>query len=341
MKVVLSTNRNPHFATIAEYIEDAFRSSGCRTLFFDNSEFLVPGRIREKVRPLHRADLKRINNKLISEIRSFQPSLFVEAGGHRILPETVQAINAHGIRTALWTIDPPLDFAAVMEAAPHYDHVFTGGSEAYDILKEGGIQHLTWLPFACDPAVHIPQPLTKAEKSTYGADIAFVGSMHPGLYPFRVRFLEAISNFNLAVWGPGSSTLPPDSPLKEHIRGEKTPPDTWTKIYSAAKIVLCMHYKDPDGKIPCHQASPRVYEALACGAFLMVDAQRDVLASFNDREELVIFRDREELRELVRYYLTRPEERRLIAEAGRKKALAKHTYRHRIDDMLQVVTQHA
>jgi len=339
MKVVLSTNRNPHFATIAEYIEDAFRSSGCRTLFFDNSEFLVPGRIREKVRHLHRADLKRINNKLISEIRSFQPSLFVEAGGHRILPETVRAIKAQGIQTALWTIDPPIDFEPVLQAASEYDFVFTGGSEAYDILKEGGIQHLTWLPFACDPAVHKPHVLTDVEKSTYGADIAFVGSMHPGLYPFRVRFLEAIGDFNLAVWGPGSSTIPPDSPLKEHIRGEKTPPDTWIKVYSASKIVLCMHYRDPDNRIPCHQASPRVYEALACGAFLMVDAQRDVLASFNDREDLVIFRDRDELRELVRHYLTRPEERRMIAQAGRKKALEKHTYRQRIEAMLKVVMQ--
>lgn len=340
MKVILSTNRNPHFITIAEYIDDAFRASGHEILFFDNSAFLIPGRIREKVRHLHRADLKRINNKLISEIKSFQPDLFVEAGGHRILPETVRVIKSHGTRTALWTIDPPIDFEPVLQAVSHYDFVFTGGSEAHDILKDKGIKNLSWLPFACDPTVHKPFPLTEYEKNLFGADIAFVGSIHPELYPSRVRFLEAISDFNLAVWGPGSSTIPPDSPLKEHVRGEKTPPDTWIKIYSASKIVLCMHYRDPANRIPCHQASPRVYEALACGAFLMVDAQRDVLASFNDREELVIFRNREELRELLKYYLERPEERRTIAEAGRRTALEKHTYSNRIEDMLKVVMHH-
>ena len=340
MKVAFSTNRNPHFITIAEYIENAFRASGCRTFFFDNSEFIIPGRIREKVQHLHRADLKRINNKLMSGLKSFQPALFVEAGGHRILPETVQAIKARGIRTALWTIDPPIDFEPVLNAAFHYDFVFTGGSEAYEILKKKGIQKLTWLPFACDPTVHKPHLLTEDEKNFYGADIAFVGSMHPELYPSRVRFLEAISDFNLAAWGPGSNVIPPESPLKKRIHGEKTPPSIWTKIYSNAKIVLCMHYKDPDNRIPCHQASPRVYEALACGAFLMVDAQRDVLASFTDREDLVIFRDAEELRELLRYYLARPEERRAIAEAGRRKALEKHTYRQRIEDMLKVVMNH-
>jgi spore maturation protein CgeB len=341
VKVLLSTNRNPDFITIAEYIEYAFRDAGCETLFFDNSEFLIPGRIREKVRPLHRADLRRLNKRLISRIQSFQPSLFVEAGGHRILPETVAAIKKMGVKTALWTIDVPLDFEPVRQAASHYDFVFTGGSEAYDILAEKRIQNLTWLPFACDPAVHKPQHLTDDENVHYGADIAFVGSVHPELYPFRVRYLEAISGFHLAVWGPGSGSIPSGSPLKEHIRGGKTPPDIWTKIYSASKIVLCMHYRDPEGKIPCYQASPRVYEALACGAFLMVDSQRDVLASFKDREDLVVFRDSDELRGLVLYYLGRPDERNAIAETGRKKALESHTYHQRIEHMLRVMKNHA
>jgi spore maturation protein CgeB len=340
VKVILSTNRNPHFITIAEYINDAFRSSGCETSFFDNSKFIIPGRIREKVRHLHRADLKRMNARLIPLIKSFKPDLFVEAGGHRILPETVEAIGEQGIKTALWTIDPPIDFEPVLKAASHYDFVFTGGSEAYDILKEEGIKNLYWLPFACDPDFHKPQSLTEDEKNLYGADIAFVGSVHPELYPFRVELLEAISDFNLAVWGPGSTEIPQGSPLKKHIRGEKTPADTWTKIYSASKMVLCMHYRDRSDKIPCHQASPRVYEALACGAFLLVDAQRDVHASFKDREDLVIFRDRGELRDLLKYYLERPEERLEIAEKGRRTAIEKHTYRHRIGYMLQVVTQH-
>jgi spore maturation protein CgeB len=83
-----------------------------------------------------------------------------------------------------------------------------------------------------------------------------------------------------------------------------------------------------------------VYEALACGTFLLVDAQRDVLASFKDREDLVIFRDRGELRDLLKYYLERPEERLEIAEKGKRTAIEKHTYRHRIGYMLQVVTHH-
>ncbi len=341
MKVILSINRNPHFFTIAEYIENAFKSSGCETLFFDNRDFIIPGLLRERISFLNSTDLKRMNKNLLSTIKSFKPDLFLEAGGHRILPETVKSIKGHGVRTALWTIDPPRDFEPIARAAAHYDSVFTGGSEAYNILKEKGIENLNLLPFACDPDFHKPQALTENDKLIYGADIAFVGSIHPGLYPFRVKFLEAISDFNLAVWGPGGNIIPDNSPLKKHIRGEQTPPDTWTKIYAASKVVLCMHYKDPANKVLCHQASPRVYEALACGAFLMVDAQKDVLTLFKDREDLVIFRDTGELRELLNYYLERPEECHKIAEKGRSTVLKKHTFRHRIEEILEVVTHHA
>lgn len=322
--------------TIVEYVENAFKSLGCEVLFFDNRNFIVPGRIRGKIPYLHSLDLRLINRKLLSIIESFRPQLFFEAGGHRVLPETVTAIKKMGIKTGLWTIDCPFDFEPVLKAAPHYDFVCTGGSEAYDIMEPKGLNNLHLLPFACDPEFHKPQELTEQENNSYGADITFVGTVDPHLYPFRVKTLEAVSDLNLAVWGPGSNLIPINSPLRKHIQGEKTPPDLWAKIYSASRIVLCMHYKDPEGKISCHQASPRVYEALACGAFLVVDEQKDVISSFKDREELVVFRDKDEFRQLVKYYLERPEERKRIAENGRRKVLAEHTYVHRVKDILKL-----
>lgn len=336
MRVILSSNRNPHFITIAEYIEYAFKSTGCETIFFDNRDFTIPGRIRNRIHYLSRVDLKRINKKLISTIKSFKPDLFLEVGGHRILPETVEGIKGDGVKTALWTIDCPIDFEPIIKAAPHYDFVFTGGSEAYDILKEKDIKNLYRLPFACDPEIHKPEELTDADRKLYGCDISFVGTIDPDSYQCRVKILEAISDFNLAVWGPCSNKISQNSPLKKHIRGEKTTPDTWTKIYSASKIVLCIHYKDMEGKIPCYQASPRVYEALACGAFLMVDSQRDVATSFKDREDLIIFRDIEELRKLLKHYLEKPEARKMIAWNGRKAVLNNHTYMHRVNKILKI-----
>ncbi len=339
MKIIFSTCRNPYYITITEYVENAIKATGCETMFFNDSDFIIPGRIRSRMPFLNKFDLKRINRNLLSVIKAFKPDIFIEAGGHRILPETIDQIRKLQVKTVLWTIDAPIDFNPIIKAAPHYDCVFTGGSEAYDILKETVAGNLYFLPFACDSHYHRPVTLTEAETKLYGSDISFVGTLDPLIYPDRVDILEGISDFSLAVWGPGSRNISPGSPAKRHVRGEHTPPDLWTKIYSASKIVLCMHYKDPNGKIPCHQASPRVYEALACGAFLMVDAQKDVMSLFSDREELVIFRSIDELRELASYYLERPDERLKIAQAGRKSVLDKHTYNHRIEEILRIVNQ--
>ncbi|OGW08553.1 MAG: hypothetical protein A2W75_11190 [Nitrospinae bacterium RIFCSPLOWO2_12_39_15] len=332
MKVFFSSYRNPNFITITEYIENALKILGCEALYFNNREFIIPGSIRDRVAYLNRLDLKRINKKLIAEIKSFKPDLFLEAGGHRIFLETVEEIKRHGIKTALWTIDSPIDFKPVIKAAPHYNFVFTGGSEAYDILKEAGVKSLHWLPFACDPDIHKPVKVTDEDKKIYGCDVSFVGSH----YPVREALFTGLSDFVLGIWGPGWDKLPNNSPLKKCIRGLHTKPDEWLKIYSSSKIILSQHYSDPEGRIPCHQASPRVYEVLACGAFLMVDGQRDVTRLFKDREELVIFRDTGELKRLIRYYLERPEERKRIADNGRKKVLAEHTYRHRVQKILRI-----
>jgi spore maturation protein CgeB len=338
IKVLFSSYRNPSFITITEYIEKAFKEQGCQTIFFNNRSFIIPGRIRKKISYFDKVDLRRINRGLIATITSSKPDLFVEAGGYRIWPETIDRIKDFGVKTILWTIDPPRNFDSIIKAAPHYDFVFTGGSEAYDILKGIGAKNLSFLPFACDPDFHNPQRLTVEEKRLYDCDIAFVGSVHPELYPFRVRILEAISDFDLGVWGPGAESISSSSPLKKRIRGDKTTPNVWTKIYSQAKIVLCMHYKDPEGKIPCHQASPRVYETMASGAFLMVDAQRDVINLFNPGVELVVFEDIEDLYDKIHYYLKHQNEREAIAHKGRETVLNKHTYPHRLEKMLSIVT---
>jgi spore maturation protein CgeB len=330
MKVLFSSNKNPRFETFTEYIEKAFRENGCETLFFENRDFVIPGRIRDRASFLHHWDVQRLNKRLISIAQTYKPDLFLEAGGWNIVPKTVDALREMDIKTVLWTIDPPRIFYPIREVAPHYDFVFTGGSEAYELLENLPIKYLRWLPFACDPDFH--RPVKK-----YGCDICFVGSGWEELYPYRRKYLETLADFDLGIWGPGWETLPSQSPLKRYIRGDQIRPAEWVKIFSASQIVFHSHYRDPSGKIPCYQAAPRVYEALACRALLVVDRQRDVLRLFKAGKDLVVFNTVKELGDLVRYYLQRPKEAKAIAERGGKKVLAQHTYRHRIQEILDNV----
>jgi spore maturation protein CgeB len=333
MRLLFATARNPRFPTITEYVERAIRSLGHELLWFDDRRYLLPGSLRAAVPLLQRLDTLHVNHALIRALRLHRPTMLLCAGGERILPRTVEAARAAGIRTVLWTIDTVTSHDPRPSLASHYDFVFCGGTEMLEALRGRGLRREPrWLPFACDPELHRPRNLTPEERTRYGCDVAFVGSLHRDLYPNRIAVLEALADFDLGVWGPGADTLPATSPLHPSLRGDGVGAEAWTRIYSAAKLVLCIHYDRP-GPV-CRQASPRVYEVLACGGFLLCDDQPDVRQLFTDGRELAIFRNPEELRQKIRYYLDHERARREIAERGRAKVLAGHTYQHRLAVLL-------
>ena len=337
MKILFATARNPHFPTITEYIERAVRSLGHTLATFDDRDFIFPGRLREAIPPLGQFDLVRLNRRLVTALRRERPDVLLCAGGERILPATVEAARVAGTLTVLWTIDAVRPGDPRIALAPHFDFVFCGGREMIDALQGSTLRHGPhWLPFACDPELHHAIELSPAERSRYGCEIAFVGSLHPALYPNRLPVLEALADFDVGIWGPGARALPASSPVYAKIRGDGIVCEEWTRIYSAARIMLCVHSGGPG--VPCMQASPRVYEVLACGGFLLCDNQPDVRALFEDGRDLVVFRDLSDLRQKVRHYLEHEGERREIAVRGHQTVLAGHTYRHRLAALFQRVT---
>lgn len=319
--------------TITEYIERAIGDLGHDLIVFEDRQHIIPGKARRRLQWLHQIDLQHINRKLISLALKTKPNIAIIAGGHRIRPKTIKTLKASGIYLVLWTIDAPLNFKPIIEVAPFYDHIFCQGTEAIELLDRAGIKGAHWLPVACDPNEHRPVELSAEEKERYGNDVVFVGSY----YSNRAKLFEELVNFDLGIWGPGWNNLGTESNIRKHVRGIHTNPSEWLKIYSASKIILATHYLDPKNRFPVYQASPRVFEALACGAFVISDNQRDVFSLFKDGEHLVRFSTPDDLIEKIPYYLDHPLERERIARQGREEALNNHTYLHRIEKLLSVV----
>jgi spore maturation protein CgeB len=332
MKILFSGHHNPHFHTITEYIESAIRQLGHDLFVFEDRQHVIPGRIRKRVPMLHRMDLQIINRRMTAAAEKWEPDIAIVTGGDRIDSATIQHLKKRGVVCVLWTTDPPKESCLLPLSAPQYDFIFCLGTETMEHLERAGVRHAQWLPMACDPDRHHPVECTPEERKRYGSDVVFVGSY----YPERAALFERLAtlNFcNLALWGPGWDALPETSPLRKHLRGLHTRPDEWLKIYSAGKIVLSSHYRDPRG-IPVYQASPRVFEIMACGAFQLCDDQRDVFALFKEGHDLVKYTDGKDLVVKVKYYLDHPEERKAIAAQGRGTVLARHTYRDRVRELL-------
>jgi spore maturation protein CgeB len=336
MKILFTGHHNPHFSTITEYMERAIRSLGHDLFVFEDRLHRIPGRVREKIPVLNRLDQRLINRSLLAVAEKVKPEIMIVTGGHRISPETIQKFKDRGVLSILWTIDAPSDFQLIIDAAPLYDHIFCQGTEAVELLDQAGIVGARWLPMACDPSCHHPVTCPPSDKARYGSDLVFVGSYYAG----RASLFEKITKFDLAIWGPGWDSLDRNSPLRRCIRGAHTTPEEWLKIYSASKIVLAAHYHDPQNSFPVYQASPRIFEALACGAFVICDRQRDVFSLFKEEDHLVSFYDSNDLIDKVTYYLEHAEERTAMATRGRAECLAKHTYVHRIQALLSLIESH-
>jgi spore maturation protein CgeB len=328
MKILFSGYHNPHFKTVTEYAEQAIRKLGHDLETFNDADFVFPGRIRSAFKPAADFDLKRLNQNLLRLNKRCKPDVCIVGGGYRILPECVSGIKAMGIKIALWIMDVPHDFEPVLKAVPVYDFVFCAGTEAQEVLAGHGQKEIHWLPFACDPQAHT----SAAGSGNLMNAISFVGSF----YPNRMDILQEISDLGLGVWGPGWDKVPGHSSLMKCIRrsGAITPGE-WGAIYSSSSINMALHFQD--GKVPCYQASPKVFEILACKGFMICDDQKDVRALFEDGKHLVIFKDINDLREKIRYYLGHEQERIRIAGRGFDEVVMKHTYITRMEQMLEII----
>ena len=74
----------------------------------------------------------------------------------------------------------------------------------------------------------------------------------------------------------------------------------------------------------------RVFDVPACGGFLLSDRQEDMERFFEVGREAVCFCCEEEAASLAAHYLANEGERKRIAEAGRRRVLAEHTYEKRM-----------
>jgi spore maturation protein CgeB len=328
MRILFSSYHNPYFPTITEYIEDALAQLACQLIIFDDRRHIIPGRIRRRSASLYRFDLRQINQRLVDLAYRMKPDIVLIAGGHRISTDTIEKLKAAGMPTVLWTIDAPLNFKPVLDAAAHYDKIFCQGTEAIEILEKAGVRAAHWLPMACDPIRHRRVDLTNEERRKYQKDIAFVGSY----YPNRWETLKVLQEYNLGIWGPNWQNVPVREAKFDVIHPAKLTYQEWVKIYSAAKIVVVVHYND--GRVPCYQASPKLFEAMACESFVIVDKQKDAVALFEDKNHVVYFSNAEELKEKARYYLQSPLYRKTIAKSGYNEVIRKHTYLNRLNDLL-------
>lgn len=227
----------------------------------------------------------------------FDLYLVIDDGRQYLLPPELRP-------RACWAIDTHMDFKWNLRRAREFDFVFAAQRDGSEQLRAAGIDGCQWLPLACDPQVHRLHDV----ENLY--DVSFVGNLVQGERTQLVRIIQRY--------------------FPRHFVG-RAYFDDMARVYSQSHVVFNRSIKN--------DINMRVFEALGCGRLLLSNDLAD-----NGQEELVrdgvhlaTYRDTEELLDKLRYYLQRPAVRQRIAEAGRQEAYEKHTYRQRMQTILETV----
>lgn len=218
----------------------------------------------------------------------------------------ITGITELGCPTAYLSIDTwhdPREFTH----AHQYDFVFLAQKGMVKYMRQVGCCRAFWLPLGCDPSVH------KAAEGEIKFDIAFVGSTHFMVNRQRVARLKVLEeNFNLGfTFGLGSEDM--------------------AQAYAQTRLIF-------NASI-AKDVNMRVFEALATGKPLVTNREAEangLFDLFENEKHLITYTD-DDLVQQVRRCLQNPDWAAAIGVAGQKEVLEKHTYGHRVRDLLDVL----
>ncbi|SIO55313.1 spore maturation protein CgeB [Singulisphaera sp. GP187] len=274
--------------------------------------------------------LLAVRDRLIHrELAQFKPHIVLNTyrdWGPRAIARARDVLG----RTAKIAFLYPDAFANLARMFPlgaDYDALFFKDPFGVDMFRSRLGLNAHYLPEACNPSWHFPVELTPEDRARYGCDLTTAGNM----YYYRARLLSIFEGYDLKLYGP---PLPKwlESPLRANYTHVYVSEVEKSKAFRAAKITInTLHPTEILG------VNVRAFEAAGCGAFQIADWRPEMETMFRIDEEIVVYRSRDELKEKVDYYLSRPEQRAKIAEAGCRRAHGEHTYRHRLEHALKIV----
>ncbi len=105
------------------------------------------------------------------------------------------------------------------------------------------------------------------------------------------------------------------------------------KALSKSKIGFNVH-GDGAGE---YAANVRMFEVAGVGSCMLTDWKKNMNELFEEDKEVVLFRSTEECKEKLHWLLDHPKERKEIAERGQQRILKSHTYKHRAEQLHEII----
>ena len=231
----------------------------------------------------------------------FDALLFIEGGTRRLFPMGMQDLACP---TGWYAIDSHVHLDLHLATARLFDRTFVAQREFVDRFGDGA----RWVPLAADPS------LFHGSNDARPIDIAYVGSDNRAAYPERSALLDAIRR------------------KYPNVSLGRASPQEMGFIYGRAKVVF--------NKSVRNDVNMRYFEAMCAGAVLVTDRLRDNgVQELFEVDSLAVYEDEVSLMHALDRLLADDVTRERMGRKARESILARHTYRHRAEQMLAALNE--
>lgn len=258
------------------------------------------------------------DTKLLKLAKEFKPDVLISTTGHvheRILGELGKFIKAR----VLWWGDPPANSQKWGLLDPNWDIVYLKDRAAVEKLKLVG-RNAFLLHEAMNPARH------RIVATQQNDALVFAGSY----YAFRQALILRLNKdkFSCQLYGPP----PPrwaDPKIKELHSGKYLMGEEKSRVFGEGLACVNTFTMAEGDSLNC-----RAFEVAGAGGLQLIEYRAAIEECFEPGKELLAFQTYEELLGHIDRAKNSPEEMVPIRRAGARRALAEHTYRHRLEVIL-------
>ncbi len=226
------------------------------------------------------------------------------------LPWKEWSIPKDGGKTIYVASDTHLGREYRLNKAKQFDYAFFNQKDAAE--EAGGV----WLPHAAEP-----QAYPKIEIMNK-FDVCFIGHVQDTVNYNGFTRTEALDRLFKEIPNFYYGSRHPAFPHKNLFEDA-------ARKFSQSKIVFNISIKD--------DVNMRTMETLSTGSFLLTNWIPTLGDLFEDGKHLVTYKTLDEMVEKAKYYLEHDEEREKIAKAGHEEFMSKHTYKHRVEKIFEIV----
>lgn len=215
---------------------------------------------------------------------------------------------------AYWAFDTHLGYDYRLKRAREFDHVFLcHKAQIADFVRDGiDASRIHYLPCAAEETCYRPYPVMKKWNWSF---IGHLNSEH------RIDLVDRfIREFGL---GDGEGYVGWRMP---EIKGHNVLDDA-AKKFSMSRMVINDSIKN--------DLNMRTFEVMATGTPLITEENGPLLGLFTKGVHLLTYKTIDGAVDCAKYLLKNPEMMNEIGKAGLREILEKHTYRHRVLEVLK------